>query len=55
MKKASGQWLESGEMDLGSIDQILQVRDRSVKCQELTPKTPQDHMTIVGVMNNVLA
>jgi len=23
MKKASGQWLESAEMDLGSIDQII--------------------------------
>ena len=39
MKKASGQWLESAEMDLGSIDRILQTLDRSVKCQELTPKT----------------
>jgi len=41
MKKASGQWLESAEMDLGSIDRILQTLDRSVKCQELTPKTEQ--------------
>ncbi len=39
MKRASGQWLESAEMDLGSIDRILQTLDRSVKCQELTPKT----------------
>ncbi len=38
MKKASAQWLESAEMDLGSIDQILQVLGRSVKCQELTPQ-----------------
>jgi hypothetical protein len=27
MKRASGQWLESAEMDLGSIDQILPRED----------------------------
>jgi hypothetical protein len=46
MKRASGQWLESAEMDLGSIDQIVQREgygvspDRFVKCQALTPKAP---------------
>ncbi len=30
MKKASGQWLESAQMDLASIDRIIE-------CEELTP------------------
>ena len=45
MKKASGQWLESAEMDLGSIDQIIQRQDltpvaafHSQQCVETAPQ-----------------
>jgi HEPN domain-containing protein len=62
MKKASGQWLESAEMDLGSIDQIIQREDltpvaafHSQQCvekcfkavlEEYTQKVPREHSTL---------
>jgi len=62
MKRASGQWLESAEMDLGSIDQILQREDltpvagfHSQQCvekcfkavlEEYTQKVPREHSTL---------
>jgi HEPN domain-containing protein len=62
MKRASGQWLESAEMDLGSIDQIIHREDltpvaafHSQQCvekcfkavlEEYTPKVPREHSTL---------
>jgi HEPN domain-containing protein len=37
MKRASGQWLESAEMDIESIDQIIQREER---------KVPKEHSTL---------
>jgi len=62
MKKASGHWLESAEMDLGSIGQILPREDltpvaafHSQQCvekcfkavlEEYTQKVPREHSTL---------
>ena len=62
MKRASGQWLESAEMDLGSIGQILPREDltpvaafHSQQCvekcfkavlEEYAQKVPREHSTL---------
>ena len=62
MKEASGQWLESAEMDLGSIEQIIQREDltpvaafHSQQCvekclkavlEEYAQKVPREHSTL---------
>ena len=62
MKKASSQWLESAEMDLGSIDQIVGREDltpvaafHSQQCvekcfkavlEEYAQKVPREHSTL---------
>ena len=62
MKQASGQWLESAEMDLGSIGQIIQREDLTPiaafhaqqcveKCfkavlEEHSKKVPKEHSTL---------
>jgi HEPN domain-containing protein len=62
MKKASGQWLESAEMDLGSIEQIIHREDltpvaafHSQQCvekcfkavlEEYVQKVPREHSTL---------
>jgi HEPN domain-containing protein len=62
MKRASGQWLESAEMDLGSIDQIILREDltpmaafHSQQCvekcfkavlEEHMQKVPREHSTL---------
>jgi len=62
MKKASGQWLESAEMDLGSIEQILPREDltpvaafHSQQCvekrlkavlEEHAQRVPREHSTL---------
>ncbi|OHB66136.1 MAG: hypothetical protein A2Y77_15310 [Planctomycetes bacterium RBG_13_62_9] len=62
MKKASGQWLESAEMDLGSIHEIIQREDltpvaafHSQQCvekcfkavlEEHAQKVPREHSTL---------
>lgn len=62
MKRASGQWLESAEMDLGSVEQIIQREDltpvaafHSQQCvekcfkavlEEHAPKVPREHSTL---------
>ena len=62
MKKASGQWLESAEMDLGSIEQIIQREDLTPvaafhaqqcveKCfkavlEERSQRVPKEHSTL---------
>jgi len=62
MKRASGQWLESGEMDLGSIEQIIQRADltpvaafHSQQCvekclkavlEEYARRVPKEHSTL---------
>jgi HEPN domain-containing protein len=62
MKRASAQWLESAEMDLGSIEQIVQREDltpvaafHSQQCvekcfkavlEEYAQKVPREHSTL---------
>jgi HEPN domain-containing protein len=62
MKRASGQWLESAEMDLGSIEQIIEREDltpvtafHSQQCvekclkavlEEYAQKVPREHSTL---------
>ena len=62
MKRSAGQWLESAEMDLGSIDEIIQREDltpvaafHSQQCvekclkavlEEYVQKVPREHSTL---------